>query len=48
MYSFPTNSYDDLYLTTLWKRNFRLGSIIFLQIPMTIRICLLYERELFN
>ena len=40
IYSFPTNSYDDLHLATLWKRSFQFGSALFLQIPMTICICL--------
>ena len=48
VYSFPTNSYDDLHLATLWKRSFQLGSIIFLQIPMTICICLVFERGSFQ
>ena len=43
IYSFPINSYDDLHLATLWKRNFQLGTIPFLQIPMTICTWLLLE-----
>ena len=45
---FPTNSYDDLHLATLWKRSFQFGSILFLQIPMTICICLLFEKKSFQ
>ena len=45
---FPKNSFDDLHLSTLWKRSFPLRSLLFLQIPMTISICLLFERGVFN
>ena len=49
----PTNSYDDLHLSTphlstLWKRSFQLGSPLLLQIPMTICIRLLFGRGVFN
>ena len=46
--SFPTNSYDDLHLPTLRKTSFQLGSTPFLQIPMTICICLLFGRGVCN
>ena len=45
---FPTNSYDDLHRATLWRRSFQLGSLLFLQIPMTICIWQLFERGVFN
>ena len=46
--SFPTNSYDDLHLATLWKRSFQLRSHLCLQIPMTICIWQLFVRGVFN
>ena len=48
IFPFPKNSFDDLHLSTLWKRSFPLRSLLFLQIPMTISICLLFERGVFN
>ena len=41
---FPINSYDDLHLATFWKRSFQLGTLLFLQIPMTICTWLLFGR----
>ena len=43
-----TNSYDDLHLSTLLKRSFQFQSPLFLKIPMTISICLLFERGVFH
>ena len=48
IYSFPTNSYDDLHLLSLYKRSFQSGSTPFLQIPMTICICRFFGRGVFN
>ena len=42
----PTNSYDDLHLPTLWEEEFSIEDLFFfLQIPMTICICLLFLRR---
>ena len=45
---FPTNSFDDRHLSTLWKRSFQFQSLLLLQIPMTISICSLFDRGVFN
>ena len=46
--SLPVNSYDDLHLVTLWKKSFQSESLLFLQIPMTICILLVFGSGVFN